>query len=175
MTIHRVSGVLPRLACVALLALFTAGCGKSVVEKATEAAVEANLPEGSKVDIKEDGGTVQIAGPDGQMKMETGQSVALPADFPSDIPVPDGVTWQMVQGSDKDNSKIFVAQGTVAKPMAEVSASMKEKITAQGWESEASFQQAGESEMMAYKKGDKKLSLSLSKDGDNTMVVLSNN
>lgn len=174
MTINRVTTMLPRLACAMMLALCAAGCGKSVVEKATEAAAEANLPEGSKVDIKEDGSSVKIAGPDGQVSMETGTSVALPANFPSDIPVPEGVTWQMVQGVQGEANSSLVVQGSVAKPLAEVSAALKEKIAAQGWESESSFQQAGESEMLTYKKGEKKLSVTFTKDGDKTMLVITN-
>lgn len=173
MTIHHSTSMLARLTCMVLLALCTVGCGKSVVEKATEAAVEANLPEGSKVDIKEDGSSVKIAGPDGQVSMETGTSVALPANFPSDIPVPDGVTWQMVQGVSGGEKASLVVQGSVEKPLAEVSTSLKEKITAQGWVSESTFQQAGESEMVTYKKAEKILSVSLTKDGEKTMLVIS--
>lgn len=161
-----------RIAWALLLTLVGSGCGKAVVEEASEAAIEAGLPDGSKVEIGQEGGTIKIQGPDGNVSMETGESVALPANFPADIPVPDGVTWQMVQGAQSDGNSTLVVQGSLATPLAEVAATMKKNLEGQAWESVSSFQQTGEAEMLAYKKGERELSITISKDGDKTALLI---
>lgn len=173
MNAYRIINLVPRLTCLVAVVFYFAGCGKSVVEEVTETAIESGLPDGSKVEIGNDGGTIKIQGPDGTVSMETGESVALPANFPTDIPIPDGVTWKMVHGTQSEGNEALVVQGTLAKPISEVATFMRDKLPAQGWELVSSFQQTGEAEMLSFKKGEVQLSVSVSKDGDNSSLLIS--
>lgn len=157
---------------ITLLVLLS-GCGGSVVEEVTESAIEAGMPDGSKIEINEDEGSVKIEAPDGSVNLQTGESVALPENFPADLPVPDGVTWQMVQASQADGKDMLIVQGSVASPLDTVAASIRGKLAEQGWETVSTFMQAGEAEMLSFKKDERELSVSITKDGDKTQVLYS--
>ncbi len=161
------------LACTLLLALHLTGCGGSTEEEIAEKVIEAGMPDGAKVEINEDGGNIKIESPDGSLNMETGESVALPANFPADLPIPDGITWQMVQASQADGKDLLVVQGSVPSPLDTVASSVRGKLAEQGWETVSTFMQAGEAEMLSFKKGDRELSVSISKDGEKTQVLYS--
>ena len=162
-----------RVACALLVTLYLGGCGESVVEEVTETAIEAGMPDGSKVEINEDGGNIKIDTPDGSVNMQTGESVALPANFPPDLPVPEGITWQMVQSSQADGKDMLIVQGSVPSPLDTVASSVRAKLAEQSWETVSTFMQAGEAEMLSFKKGERVLSVSISKDGDKTQVLYS--
>lgn len=157
----------------AMLLLTLGGCGSSTEEEIAEQMIEAGMPEGAKVEINEDGGSIKIDSPDGSLNMATGESVALPGNFPTDIPIPDGITWQMAQSSKADEKDVIIVQGFVSSPLDTVAASVRGKLAEQGWETVSTFMQAGESEMLSFKKGDRELSVAISKDGEKTQVMYS--
>ena len=78
-----------------LLALaIAAACALPGCKRASEAIAEKAIEQasGDKVDIKQDGDTVSIKTDQGEMKVATAQdggSVALPADFPGDVFLPE--------------------------------------------------------------------------------------
>ncbi len=162
-----------RVACALLVTLNLGGCGESVVEEVTETAIEAGMPDGSSVEINEDGGTIKIDTPEGSVDMQTGESVALPANFPADLPIPEGITWQMVQASQADGKDMLIVQGSMPSPLDAVASSVRGKLAEQGWETVSTFMQAGEAEMLSFKKGERELSVSITKDGDKTQVLYS--
>ncbi len=176
-------------------AAFT-GCGKAaqtVTDKATEKAIEKSIAkDGGTADVKLDtkSGTVQVkgtdasgnayevktggdkdtvnfkqTGPDG-MEMQVGEGAKLPADFPKDVPILEGLKLQMVQTSE---NKTFVLQGSSTTPIAKAAAFYKEKIAAQGWK-QLTVMDAGEMQTMQYEKDQRSLSVMLMKDGENTNV-----
>jgi len=171
------------------------GCGKAI-EEATEAAIETNMPGGGNVEIDSDGGKITIETNDGQggnmeidsdtggisiqssdgqggtVDLQAGDSVALPADFPEDIPVPDGVTWNVVQNSSAAGAAGVTAQGMLETPVAEVAAFMKKEAEAGGWTQEQAMQQGG-MEMLVYKKGERMLHITATDTGDKTALVIS--
>jgi len=152
------------------------GCGKATEvanETIVEAVIEHAVGDDADVDIDAEGGSVSMTSKDGDntITMEAGESVPFPADFPSDIPVPVGATWQMVQTSTEEGSSLML-QGLVSTPLAEVSATLRAQITEQGWESVQDISQAGEMEMMTFSKGDYTLSYTLTKDGERTSVMV---
>jgi hypothetical protein len=178
-------------------ALIVTGCGKAaqtVTEKVAQKAIEKSIAkDGGKADVKFDSksGTVQVkgkdasgnayevksggdkntvnfkqTGPDG-MEMQIGENAKLPADFPKDVPVLDGLQLQMVQSSTE--KKTFVVQGNSTTPIAKAAAFYKEKIAAQGWK-ELTTMNAGEMQTMQYEKDQRTLSVMLMKDGENTNV-----
>jgi nitrogen fixation protein len=171
MFMHRIQPlrIIAALGAIGLL-LPLAGCGK-VAEEATEKAIEASMPDGSSVEIDENGGQVSIQTTDGEggaVNLQAGESVALPSDFPADIPVPQGVTWNLVQTA----AAGVTAQGMLKTPLADVAAFMKSGLEGQGWTQETAFQQAGEMEMLSYKKGERTLSVTVSKADEETAIVI---
>lgn len=162
------------MAC--LLALFAAGCGKAA-EEASEAIIEANMPDGGNVEIDAEGGSIRFQGPDGsgaEVQFEAGESVALPENFPADVPVPEGVTWSVVQSSTAEGAGGIVVQGATATPLAEVAAFVKSGATGQGWTETQSMSQAGELEIVSYSKDERQLSYTLGKaDGETTVMIVS--
>ena len=170
---QRMNQPLVRISCVLLLTLSFSGCGESLVEMATEKAIESGMAEGSNVEINGDGGGIKIDTPDGSVNMQTGESLALPEGFPADLPIPEGITWQMVQSSQADGKNIVLVQGTVASPLDKVASSIRGKLAEQKWETVSTFMQAGEMEMLSFKKEERELSVSITKDGDKTILLYS--
>ena len=78
-----------------LLALaIAAACALPGCQRASETIAEKAIEQasGDKVDIKQDGDTVSIKTEQGEMKVapaQDGGSVALPADFPTDVFLPE--------------------------------------------------------------------------------------
>ena len=157
------------------LALVAPGCGKAV-EEVTETAIESGMPGGGNVEFDRDGETITIqnvTGDGGSVSVQAGESVALPADFPDDIPVPDGVTWNVVQNAQIEGRAGVTAQGMLKTPLADVAAFMKKEAESQGWATEQSFQQAGQMEMLTFSKGERMLNVTLTDTGDGTALVIS--
>ena len=175
------------------------GCGKAAekaTEVATEKAIEKSIAkDGGTADVKIDSqsGAMQMKGKDASgnaYEMKTGgdgndfqfQQTApdgtvthigagakLPADFPKDVPVIDGLALQTVQVSPE--KKEYVAQGTVAVPVAKAGAFYREKVKAQGWK-ELTAMDGGDMQTLQYEKDERILSVMLMKEGDGTMVSL---
>lgn len=157
------------IAAAVLLAPMLGGCGKAA-EKVTEKVIESNIPGGGSVDFDAKENTITIENQDGTV--QAGDSVALPADFPKDIPVPDGVTWNLVQNIANGDTKGVTAQGMLDKTVAEVAAFMKKEAAANGWESKETFQQPDQMEMLTYNKGERTLSVTITKADDKTMLMI---
>ena len=176
-----------------------AGCHKAtqtVTEKIAEKAIEKSIAkDGGTADVKLDSksGSVQMKGKDAsgnayEMKTgggkdsfdfkqtgadgsvtQMGASAKLPADFPKDVPILDGLQLQLVQSSPA--KKEFVVQGKAATPITKAAAFYKEKIAAQGWK-ELTSMDGGEMQNMQYEKEQRSLSVMLMKEGDATTVSM---
>jgi hypothetical protein len=187
------------LLVAACLAGLTAGCGKAaqtVTETAAEKAIEKSIADdGGKADVKFDAksGTMQMKGTDASgntFEMKTGgdkdtmdftqkqadgtvtqmgASAKMPADFPKDVPIVDGLQLQMVQTSPE--KKEFVVQGRAATPLAKAAAFYREKTPAQGWK-ETTSMDGGEMQSLVYEKDERMLAVMLMKDGEATTVSL---
>lgn len=113
MNVHRITvGVVG----LALVVPSIGACGQ-VAEKASEAAVEQALEgEGQDVDITEDGATVTD---DQGNKFTVGADVALPDNWPAEIPTFDGGTLSLVsvEGSGRV-SAVWVTEASVEEASA---------------------------------------------------------
>lgn len=153
-----------------LLATLASGCGKAA-EKASETIIESNIPGGGSVDINSDDGMITIETPEGNV--QAGESVALPDNFPEDIPIPEGVTWNLVQNISSDGATGVTAQGMLSQTVAEVANFIKTEAAAKNWTTVQSFQQAGEMEMHTFSKGERNLHVTISHADDQTALVIS--
>ena len=99
------------LTASALAALLLTGCGaaaEKVSEKAAEQAIESQT--GGDVDIDTSGdGSVDIETEDGSMSFGTGE---VPADWPEDIPLPDGLVVQTGSTSAAADGELVAIVGT---------------------------------------------------------------
>ena len=81
----------PSLFAALALSLVLSACGQSeekAAEILAEKALEANSGQDVDVDIDEDGETVTIQTEQGTIKQSSGDNVALPDDFPTDVTLP---------------------------------------------------------------------------------------
>jgi len=84
---------IPLAAATALVAgLALSGCFFNPVEAIVDRTLEEN-----GVDIDKDGGEITWQTDDGEVTATTGDDVALPGDFPSDVPKPDGKLTGVVE------------------------------------------------------------------------------
>lgn len=155
------------LAIAAACAL--SGCkraGEAIAEKAIETA------SGDKVDIKQDGDTVSIKTEQGEMKVATAQdggSVALPADFPTDVFLPEPRTVS----SAMDMGGMKAVNIATAAALAQVSADVEKSMQGQGWKREMSMQTGADSSTLVYSKDKRQTVYQLMKaeDGSTQLAV----
>ena len=121
-------------------------------KKAQDAAVESAIERatGSKVDIDKDGNSMTIKTEQGDLSITTaqdGDSVALPADFPTDIFLP--AEHRVASAMDMAGMKMvnLTTAGTVAALSSEVEKTMQ----AGGWKREMAMQADGSSTLMYSK------------------------
>lgn len=135
-----------------LLAL--GACGK-------KHASEVTISHGS-------GDTVEIRDKDGKVAVTaSAKGVALPEDFPKDMPLMKDAVVQMVAGAG-DNQIIMLAVGA---PVAEVLAFYQENLKAQGWKIDATTN-TGEGAMLNASKAGGQALVTISKNGKETAIQL---
>ncbi len=148
---------------VALMALvaFGFGCGKS--EK-TYKTTEGEL----KVEEKSGQVTVETTTKEGKVKIAGGDSgVALPDNFPKDVPIIHGATVRMAV---TQGAQMFVnlrAPGSTA----DAAKFYQESLKGQGWEIETAMNM-GDTSMLSAKKEKRQCTVVAAKDSDGTMVQL---
>ena len=123
----------PAIALAAVLAISLTGCA-SMAQNAAEKAVENALSsDGTNVDIQD--GKVKIDSSEGSV--EIGDGSQLPADWPSDVPAPDGFTLAGVLSGDSGGGKSFTASYTAdGDQMANVD-SYVQALEGAGWKKES--------------------------------------
>lgn len=148
--------------------LVLSGCGKSVSqkvsEKATEKIIEAQ--SGGKADVDIDGKNIKVETDEG--KMESGEDVKLPDDFPSDVYVIDGKIKSTI--SDQENSGYTISVETDKSP-AEVSKIYQEKLKGEGWDITATMD-LGDTVTIAAEKDDKSASVIAGQTDGVTNVII---
>ena len=131
---------------VALTTLLVApGC-----KKAQDAAVETAIERATGAKVEKDGDTMTIKTEQGEMKVATAQdggSVALPADFPTDVFLPEPRT--VSSAMDMGGMKAVNIATSVA--LAQVSADVEKSMQGQGWKREMAMQ-AGDGSTLMYSK-----------------------
>jgi ABC-type enterochelin transport system substrate-binding protein len=125
--------LLPAALCAALV---FSGCKKaseSVTEKIIEKSLSRSGEAGAKVDISK--GKMSIKTDKGEMEVNTGGSVKLPADFPKDVYVAKGASVQTAMKTPEG----FMLQMQSAQKRSEIAEAYGAEMKAQGWEQEASM------------------------------------
>lgn len=141
--------------------LAAGGCGRS---KSYEG------PNGEKVTASKDGDSMEVnaTGKDGsKIQVSTsGKGVALPGDFPKDVPVyPGAIALSSVNSN--DGSMITLQTADSAEKVDEYYA---KELKGQGWTTESTFK-LPQGTTYANKKEKRSLNVSIN-GGDKTMIVL---
>lgn len=156
---------------VAVCALVAAvGCRKasqSWAEKMAEKAIERE--SGGKADVDFDGGKVSIKTKDGEVVAMTGGSTTVPADFPKDVFVPNGVKILASYSAPDGRSLTMESKDSPESVISQYEAEMKK----QGWTEETRMT-TGDAVIRVYKKDDSKRTASIlvNKSGKGSQMVL---
>lgn len=114
--------------------------------------------------------TVTMKTSDGKVNIAVNESgVALPADFPKDVPVMKDAVVKAVMGTSEQGNLVVIM--SAAAPVAEVVSYYQQSLKAQGWNTESSMNM-GEGAMLTLKKEGRSLMLTVSKDGKDTNIQL---
>jgi hypothetical protein len=152
----------PLFIVLTVLVAFSFGCGKS--EKTYK------TPEG-EVKVKQKSGevTYEATGKDGEkVTVASGdKGIALPADFPKDVPIIKGATVKVAMTRDKQ----MMVHLYVAGPVADAAKFYSDELKSQGWAIESTIA-AGDVSMLSAKKGNRQCSVTAAKEGDGTLVQL---
>jgi hypothetical protein len=180
--------------CLVIL-LVVAGCGQTA--KAPEESAEVDTPpssdamaiekDGGQITITTDEGTVTMSGGDGGGQMtitgltdamssamtqvQVGSDLSLPADFPSDVPMPNGM--KIVSVSSLGEEGMYTVTGTVATGLGEAEAEIKKDAAGAGWKETTEI--ALNADMMRQfqaEKGDRLLNVVLTREAGETNVVV---
>lgn len=148
------------LACV----LLPTGCQKAA-DRMTEDAIER--ASDGQVKIERDGDKVVLKTADGQVTMQGGDALPLPAAFPKDVYLPGDYAVNSVMDLEGVSMVSLRAPGKVPGLFADA----RESMVAQGWKETMAMQHSVESAMLAFEKEQRAATLSFSDDGDAGVAV----
>jgi ABC-type Fe3+-hydroxamate transport system substrate-binding protein len=110
-------------AVVAALALTLAGCGQAAEQAAEVAAEQALGGEGQDVEITDEG--VTVTDEEGN-NVAIGENVAVPDNWPADVPLYDGGTLQMISvQADGSALAMWQVEGTPEEAVAAYTAALE--------------------------------------------------
>lgn len=157
------------LSLAVILSLFLAGCGKSITQRASEKAAEKIIEKqtGGKADVDVDKGNVKIETEEG--KMEAGENIKLPSDFPKDIYVIEGTIKAAIYDQARGGQTISIETD---KSMDEVYSLYQEKLKSDGWKITGTMAYGDVSSVVA-EKDNRTASVIISKSDNKTTVTLS--
>jgi hypothetical protein len=145
---------------LAVLTGLTVGCGRSSTQQTKDGEV--------KIERKGSQGAYEVTTKEGTVKVTTGdKGVALPDDFPKDVPVYKGATVKLTS----TQGKATVVHLGVPVSVAESAKFYQDQLKQQGWEIEATMNM-GEATMISAKKGTRKCTVNSAKTDKETMVQI---
>ena len=106
----------------------------------------------------------------GKIAVAASQGMALPADFPKDVPLMKDAVVNAVMGSTEQGSLMVFTHSDA--PLPDVVAFYQENLKSQGWKT-GSMTNTGEGSIMTVKKDGRDMLLTLAKDGKGTSVQVS--
>ena len=180
--------VLGLAACVA-----AAGCGKKseekLSEKLTEKLLEQSLSQdgvkakvdlsgdtmsftttdadGKQSNVKMDGDSMTIEGPDGVQTFRAGGAGEMPKDFPADVYVPAGAS--VVSSISAPGGLNLTLQS--GSPKTDVVAQFAAEMKAQGWATESTMDM-GETAMLSFAKDNRRASVIVQSENGATTINL---
>jgi hypothetical protein len=150
------------LVALAVLVALSFGCGKG--EKTYQTP-------GGEVKVQQKSGevTYEVKGKDGEkLTVAAGdKGVALPADFPDDVPIFKGATVKVAMTQGKQ--KIVHLYAPVA--VAEAAKFYGDELKSRGWEIESTMNM-GEVSMVSAKKKNRQCSVTVAKESGGTLIQL---
>lgn len=138
---------LSRSLVLALVVLVSSSACQRAADSAADAAIER--ASGGKVEVERDGDTVVFKTEDGQMAVQGGDSLALPADYPKDVYLPADYAVNSVMDLQGMNVLGLRAPGQVPALFADA----RKTMLAQGWKETMAMQHSAESALLAFEKG----------------------
>ncbi|OYP34732.1 hypothetical protein [Rhodopirellula sp. MGV] len=155
--------------------LFVSGCGK-IAKKAAEQAIESELEKDggtADFDLTEDGFSAEVDGVDGKAQYAIGASAKVPADWPSDIPVFDGLKLNMSHAN-KDQGT-FVIQGNSTAGFQEVIDFYAAAAAKEGWKEESVSKQGDSMWIQGLSKDGRMLTIMVAASDEGTSVTQTTN
>ena len=144
---------------LALVAAVAFGCGKKSY-KTKDGEVTVDKKNGQV--------TFERKSKDGNVKVSANESgVALPDDFPKDLPIYKGAVVKVAS----TQGKTMMVHLNVSASVAEVLKYYQDQLKEQGWEIESTMNM-GEGSMIAAKKADRKCSAMVFKQDSGSIVQL---
>lgn len=124
---------------VGLLLATTAGCGGSgdedsantAADELAEQIAESGGGKDTDVDIDSESGQVDVSTEDGEMSF--GDQTELPADFPEDVPLPDGAQLTSAMSSGSGDSAGWTVIGDLPDATDGTYGELVARFTAAGW------------------------------------------
>ena len=155
---------------VVCAALAATGCGKKAAEIAAEKAIEYSAKADGKdvkVDIQSGGETMVVKTEDGSYA--TGENVAIPENFPKDIPVYKGLKPTMSSTVGGEGS--FMLSGTIEGSPDDAAIYYSREAVANGWTETTKISQP-QMTMLAYEKDDRAMSIMASSEAGSTSLSI---
>lgn len=159
------------LICAAVFALALGACGRAAdeaAEAAAERAIAAEAGGDADVDIESQDGqqSITVGTADGQLRHVSGDNVALPADFPTDIALPADYAVLSVMTMGPSLSVVLRSPGDPT----DVYAKLRADQASQGWKELLSME-SSEGSVLGFEKGKRGLLLNVAKDADGQSTV----
>jgi len=131
---------------LALGLVLAAGACQKVGQSAADVAIE----RATGVQVDRDGDQVTLRSADGDVAIRTGESLALPEDFPGDVYLPAGYQVNSVMDLQGVSMVSLSAPGQVSA----LSVAAREAMLAQGWTQSMSAQHSADTALLAFEKGE---------------------
>jgi hypothetical protein len=148
------------MSILAVVAVVACGCGKQPTYKTGAGEVTVDKKSGQV--------TFEGKTKDGNVTVSANQAgVALPQDFPKDVPIYQGAVVQVAS----TQGKTMMVHLSVSVPVAEALKYYQDQLKAEGWEIESTMNM-GEGSMIAAKKADRECSAVILKQDKGTMIQL---
>lgn len=143
--------------------LATTGCQRAA-DAATEAAIER--ASGERVELDRDGGRMRVRTDEGEMTIATGEGLALPADFPRDLFLPEGYSVNSVMDINGARLVNLVVDGRLDATFDAARAAMEDK----GWSQTLAMQQA-DGAMLGFSRDGREAAYTFTPGGDGALMV----
>lgn len=153
---------------LALSLVLTAGACQKVGQSAADVAIA----RATGVQVDRDGDQVTLQTAEGEVAIRTGESVALPQDFPDDVYLPADYAVNSVMDLEGVSMVSLRAPGQVSA----LSVAAREAMQAQGWTQSMSAQHSADTALLAFEKGEnasrRSATLSFNRNnGDDHVIV----
>lgn len=152
------------LPAVTAVVLVLSGCQKAA-DAATEAAIER--ASGQKMEVDRDGDRVSIRTEDGEVTLEAGEALPLPADFPKDVYLPGRYDVDSVM----DMGGMRVVNLTTRGKVSAVFAEAQQAMARAGWKQTMSMQHSADNAVLSFEKDARAAVLSFNRgEGDGVVM-----